>query len=62
LVCADFLAEKPKIEANITFSIRVWGMIATALPVLIAYLNKKRALKSARRKKQQQKISSSKGN
>ena len=61
-VSADFLAEKPRIEANITFSIRVWGVIATALPALIAYLNKKRALKIARRKKQQQKISSLKGN
>ena len=61
-VFADFLAEKPKIEANIIFSIRVWGALATALPVLFTYFNKKRALKGARRKKQQQKISSSKGN
>ena len=61
-VFADFLAEKPRIEANIIFSIRVWGALATALPVLFTYLNKKRALKGARRKKQQQKISSSKGN
>ena len=61
-VFADFLAEKPHIEANIVFSMRVWGALATALPVLFTYLNKKRALKSARRKKQQQKISSLKGN
>ena len=60
-VCADFLAEKPRLEANIIFSIRVWGALATALPVLFTYFNKKRALRSARRKKQQQKISSSKG-
>ncbi len=61
-VYADFLGEKSKIEADITFSIRVWGAIATAVPTLIAYLSKKRALKSARRKIQQQKISSKKGN
>ena len=61
-VHADFLAEKPRLEANIIFSIRVWGAFATALPVLFTYFNKKRALKGARRKKQQQKISSSKGN
>lgn len=60
-VYADFLGEKSRIEANVTFSIRVWGALATAIPVLIAYLNKKRALKSARRKIQQQKISSKKG-
>ena len=61
-VLADFLGEKSRIEANITFSIRVWGALAIALPLLITYLNKKRTLKSARRKKQQQKISSQKGN
>ncbi len=61
-VQADFLGEKSHIEANITFSLRVWGAIATAVPVLFAFLNKKRALKSARRKIQQQKISSQKGN
>lgn len=60
-VYADFLGEKPSIDANITFSIRVWGAIATAVPVLFTYLNKKRALKSARRKIQQQKIPSQKG-
>ena len=61
-VQADFLGEKSHVEADITFSIRVWGAVATAIPVLFAYLNKKRALKSARRKIQQQKISSKKGN
>ena len=61
-VYAEFLEEKSRIDANVTFSIRVWGAIATAVPVLLTYLNKKRALKSARRKKQQQKISSKKGN
>ena len=60
-VYADFLEEKSRIEANVTFSIRVWGAIATAIPVLLTYTNKKRTLKSARRKKQQQKISSQKG-
>lgn len=58
----DFLAERSQIKANVTFSIRVWGVILTAFPLLLTYLNKKRALKSARRKKQQQKISSKKGN
>ena len=61
-VLADFLGERSSIEANVTFSIRVWGALATAVPVIFSYLNKKRTLKSARRKKQQQKSSSKKGN
>ncbi len=61
-VQADFLGEKSHVDANVTFSIRVWGAIATAVPVLFAFLNKKRALKSARRKIQQQKTTSLKGN
>lgn len=61
-VQADFLGERSHIDANIVFSIRIWGAIATAVPTLFAFLNKKRALKSARRKIQQQKISSKKGN
>ena len=61
-VLADFLGERSSIEANVTFSIRVWGALATAVPVLFSYLNKKRTLKGARRKKQQQKLSSKKGN
>lgn len=61
-VQADFLAERSQIRANVTFSIRVWGALLTAFPLLLTYINKKRALKSARRKKQQQKISSKKGN
>lgn len=61
-VQADFLGEHSHVEANVTFSIRVWGVILTAFPLFLTYLNKKRALKSARRKKQQQKTSSKKGN
>lgn len=59
---ADFLGERSQIEANVTFSIRVWGLLATAVPLLFTFMNTKRALKNARRKKQQQKISSKKGN
>lgn len=61
-VFADFLGKRSRIEANIILSIRVFGALLTAVPVLFTYLNKKRALKSARRKKQQQKLSSEKGN
>ena len=61
-VQADFLGERSSIEANVTFSIRVWGALATAVPVIFSYLNKKRTLKGARRKKQQQKSSCKKGN
>ena len=50
-VTADFLAERSEIRADVTFSIRVWGLIATAVPALLAHMNKKRALASARRKK-----------
>ncbi len=60
-VQADFLGERSQIDADITFSLRTWGALATVIPLLFTYLNKKRALKSARRKKQQQKISSKKG-
>ena len=61
-VIPDFLAERSEIKAHLIFSMRVWGLLLTALPTLIAHMNKKRALVSARRKKQQQKISSKKGN
>lgn len=52
---ADFLGERSQIQAHIILSIRVWGLLLTAIPTLISYMNKKRALKNARRKKQQQK-------
>lgn len=61
-VYADFLGERSQIEANVTFSIRIWGLLVTAIPLLFTFINKKRALASARRKKQNQKISSKKGN
>lgn len=61
-VVPDFLGERSEIRAHITFSMRVWGILLTAIPALVTYMNKKRALKGARRKKQQQKLSSKKGN
>lgn len=61
-VYADFLGERSRVEADVTLSIRVWGLLLTAIPTLLTFINKKRALRSARRKKQQQKLSSEKGN
>ena len=54
-VTADFLGERSQIQAYITLSTRVWGLLLTAVPAFISHMNKKRALTSARRKKQQQK-------
>ncbi len=51
-VTADFLAEKSQLHAHITFSIRVWGALRTAVPVLFTYMTKKRSLPRARNKKQ----------
>lgn len=49
---ADFIGERSEIDAKIIFSIRIFGALATAIPLLFTFLNTKRALKAARRKKQ----------
>lgn len=61
-VTADFLGERSQIQAHITLSARVWGLLLTAVPAFISHMNKKRALTNARRKKQQQKSPARKEN
>ena len=51
-VQADFLGERSALDAKIIFSMRVFGALATAIPLFFTFLRTKRALKAARRKKQ----------
>ena len=60
-VVADFTAERSSADVRIILSIRVWGVLATALGVVFSYLRTKHNIKLTRKKRTKQKTAK-KGN